>query len=61
MTISEWVEKKIKEMFLELTELAANGEFGEMSEDEMCAIPLAFFRAGNELIATWRKFVKGEK
>lgn len=56
MTMQEFVEKQLHELFLDLAERVANGEFGEMSEDAMCGVPMMIFKAEIHLINAWRRF-----
>jgi len=47
MSMLEFIEQQLHELFTDLTERIANGEFGEMSEDDMCSIPLFIFAMEN--------------
>jgi len=56
MTMQQFVEQQIHAMFLDLTERIANGEFGEMTDDEMCGVPMGMFKAETYMLNAWRCF-----
>ena len=56
MSFQEFIKQQIHAMMLDLAERIADGEFGEMSEDEMCSVPIFIFSVENCLIKAVRLF-----
>lgn len=54
MSMQEFIEQQLHALFLDLTERIIDGEFGEMSEDELCSVPLFIFTLENRLFKALR-------
>lgn len=62
MTLNEYVENSIYEIFQGIAVKIATGEIDldDYTEDECPGIPMAPFKAGNHLVNAWREFVGTE-
>lgn len=62
MTLNEYVESSIYEIFEGIAIKIAIGEIDldDYTEDECSGIPMALFKAGNHLVNAWRELVGAE-
>ena len=58
MTLSEYVENRIKAIFTDIAVQINNGEI-EVTEDEAAGVPFTLFCAEHDLLATWKRIVNG--
>lgn len=56
MTVTEYVEKRIHDLILEVAEMVNSGEI-EMMETEAESLSFLLFKAECALIAAWRRIV----
>jgi len=56
MSMQEFIEQQIHEMFIDLIERIIAGEFGEMSNEELGGLPIFIFKVENYLIKALRLF-----
>lgn len=57
LTLAEFVEESIHEIFIRIAEKVGNGEF-DLTEEETAGVPLTIFTAEQKLIEAWRKIIE---
>ena len=60
MTIAEYVEKRIAEIFLEVAEMVNSGEI-EVDQENAGGAPFLIFRAQTAMLGAWQRFVEEEE
>lgn len=57
MTLAEYIEMSITELFVEVAEMVNAGQV-EVTPEELPGVPLLLFHAQTVMLATWREFVR---